>query len=157
MLVPQSTAVSSSELFDPEKAGKSNSSRGSSDAPSKTHPAFLYNLVSVVIHHGTLSTNGHYSCFVYNLAQDQWTHRNDSRVRVVSEEFVKQQEAYLLIYERQPLAGENFVGGVEVESTGSTSEEDEGEGEDEEADVDMPGPSSESESGVQGGRLHFDL
>ena len=75
------------------ESGKSGSE--SSNKTSETHPAFLYNLVSVIIHHGTLATNGHYSCFVYNASKDQWTHRNDSRVRIVSEEFVAQQEAYL--------------------------------------------------------------
>ena len=57
----------------------------------------------------------------------QRTHRNDSRVRIVSEEFVAQQEAYLLIYERQALVGENYIGGMEIASNDNTSEDEDDE------------------------------
>ena len=60
---------------------------------------FWYHLSSVVIHHGN-GNNGHYTCCVKNKLTGFWTHRNDSRVFDVSEEYVASQEAYMLIYER---------------------------------------------------------
>ena len=48
-------------------------------------------------------------------------------MRIVSEEFVAQQEAYLLIYERQALVGENYIGGMEIASNDNTSEDEDDE------------------------------
>lgn len=71
--------------------------------------ASLYQLASVIVHHGTSTNTGHYTAFVYDPTRDEWTHRNDMRVRVVSAEYVASQEAYILIYQRPPRREEIVV------------------------------------------------
>ena len=80
-------------------SSSSNSSKKRSNLSVFNEQQCWYHLSSVVIHHGN-GNNGHYTCCVKNTKSNTWTHRNDSRVTVVSAEYVASQEAYMLIYER---------------------------------------------------------
>eukprot|EP01087_Luapelamoeba_hula_P014401 TRINITY_DN4208_c2_g1_i6.p1 TRINITY_DN4208_c2_g1~~TRINITY_DN4208_c2_g1_i6.p1 ORF type:complete len:1301 (+),score=270.41 TRINITY_DN4208_c2_g1_i6:201-4103(+) len=72
----------------------------------------LYDLKSVVIHHGTGLRVGHYTAFCYNADRDCWLNFNDSRVSVVSDEEVTESQAYILFYERKPKGIESSTAGA---------------------------------------------
>ena len=58
----------------------------------------LYQLRGVVVHHGEAGS-GHYTSFV-RMFDDRWYECDDfQNPRVVSEEMVLRQEAYILVYE----------------------------------------------------------
>ena len=59
-----------------------------------------YDLVSVVAHHGSSLTSGHYTAYVRG-GGDRWFHLDDSRVSPVSADTVLACEAYVLFYERK--------------------------------------------------------
>ena len=59
----------------------------------------VYDLVSVIVHHGSMLTSGHYTAYVR--VYDRWYHMDDGRVTPVSEETVESCEAYVLCYERR--------------------------------------------------------
>jgi len=61
----------------------------------------IYDLKSVVVHHGVGLRVGHYTACCLNTERRSWLNFNDSRVTVVSDEQVQAQQAYILFYERR--------------------------------------------------------
>ncbi|KAL6502498.1 hypothetical protein OROHE_024503 [Orobanche hederae] len=59
-----------------------------------------YVLYAIVVHVGLTSTSGHYYCFI-RLSPNIWCKFDDSRVVLVSEDFVLAQEAYILFYAKE--------------------------------------------------------
>ncbi|KAL8552868.1 hypothetical protein ACS0TY_001517 [Phlomoides rotata] len=59
-----------------------------------------YVLYAVVVHIGLTSTSGHYYCFI-RLSPNMWCKFDDSKVVLVSEDFVLSQDAYILFYAKE--------------------------------------------------------
>ena len=59
----------------------------------------VYDLYSVVVHHGRAMNQGHFTTFALN--NGEWYHFNDHMVTRVSEDRVAAQLAYLLVYQRK--------------------------------------------------------
>ena len=59
----------------------------------------IYDLCSVVVHHGRAMNQGHFTAFA--IAHGEWYHFNDHKVTRVSEARVAAQPAYLLVYQRR--------------------------------------------------------
>lgn len=57
-----------------------------------------YKLVSVICHHGTIGSGGHYTCYSLNPINEQWYEFDDQCVTLVSAEIVRNSEAYVLFY-----------------------------------------------------------
>ena len=68
---------------------------------SKFHKRPLYDLVSLVCHHGNYSS-GHYTTFALNRNHNNWYVYDDKIVRPVDEATVARSEAYVLFYQRRP-------------------------------------------------------
>ncbi|KAL9915303.1 ubiquitin specific protease 20/33 [Glossina fuscipes fuscipes] len=59
----------------------------------------LYNLVSVICHHGTVG-GGHYTCFARNALTDHWYEFDDYHVKEVTADDVRNCQAYVLFYHK---------------------------------------------------------
>ncbi|KNC29640.1 hypothetical protein FF38_08656 [Lucilia cuprina] len=59
----------------------------------------LYNLSSVICHHGTVG-GGHYTCFARNALTDRWYEFDDHHVNEVQPEVVQNCQAYVLFYHK---------------------------------------------------------
>ena len=57
-----------------------------------------YHLVAVISHHGNNMMSGHYTACV--LRNGHWFYLNDSQVSKISDLTARNQEAYILMYER---------------------------------------------------------
>ncbi|XP_014242196.1 ubiquitin carboxyl-terminal hydrolase 33-like [Cimex lectularius] len=60
-----------------------------------------YNLISVICHHGTSGSGGHYTTYALNSSTNQWYHYDDMLVTKVSWEVVNSCQAYVLFYRRE--------------------------------------------------------
>lgn len=58
----------------------------------------MYNLISVICHHGAAGSGGHYTCYSLNEQYDQWYEFDDQCVTSVQPDTVKNCEAYVLFY-----------------------------------------------------------
>lgn len=56
----------------------------------------LYDLAAVIVHHGTGTSNGHYTSYANN--GGIWMHFNDSTVKEVTVDHVSQCKPYILFY-----------------------------------------------------------
>ncbi|KAL9652595.1 hypothetical protein ABK040_000162 [Willaertia magna] len=56
-----------------------------------------YKLVAVICHHGKEATGGHYSTFVQH-GCGKWIHIDDTKITIVSDAHVLEQQAYVLVY-----------------------------------------------------------
>jgi len=56
----------------------------------------LYDLATVIVHHGSGAGSGHYTAF--GTKNNQWYHFDDSTVSDANPEMVKQSKAYILFY-----------------------------------------------------------
>lgn len=63
-----------------------------------TSQVTTYKLVSVICHHGTIGSGGHYTCYSLNPINEQWYEFDDQCVTLVSAEIVRNSEAYVLFY-----------------------------------------------------------
>ncbi|ELR20504.1 ubiquitin specific protease 44 isoform 2, putative [Acanthamoeba castellanii str. Neff] len=61
----------------------------------------IFDLSSVVIHHGSGPSAGHYTAFCYHTEQGTWLHFNDCRVSVSSPQEAASAQAYMLFYQRR--------------------------------------------------------
>jgi ubiquitin C-terminal hydrolase len=55
-------------------------------------------LFAVIVHAGKNSHSGHYIAYVRNISKNEWWKMDDGRVALVTEQEVKQAEAYMLFY-----------------------------------------------------------
>ena len=60
----------------------------------------IYDLYSVVVHHGRAMNQGHFTAFALN-TDGEWYHFNDNIVTRVHEDRVAAQQAYLLVYQKR--------------------------------------------------------
>uniref|UniRef100_A0AAZ3PT36 Ubiquitin carboxyl-terminal hydrolase n=1 Tax=Oncorhynchus tshawytscha TaxID=74940 RepID=A0AAZ3PT36_ONCTS len=67
-------------------------------SPKGSPKHFLYELSSVVMHHGKGFGSGHYTAYCYNKEGRFWVHCNDSKLNVCSVEEVCRAQAYILFY-----------------------------------------------------------
>ncbi|XP_050443595.1 ubiquitin carboxyl-terminal hydrolase 20 [Adelges cooleyi] len=65
-----------------------------------TSQVTTYKLVSVICHHGTIGSGGHYTCYSLNPINEQWYEFDDQCVTLVSAEIVRNSEAYVLFYKK---------------------------------------------------------
>ena len=61
----------------------------------------IYELDSIIVHHGINLEKGHYTCYGYNQDSEEWYHFNDSKVTFLYGEDVLEQQPYLLFFERK--------------------------------------------------------
>eukprot|EP01113_Clastostelium_recurvatum_P030470 TRINITY_DN3705_c0_g1_i2.p1 TRINITY_DN3705_c0_g1~~TRINITY_DN3705_c0_g1_i2.p1 ORF type:complete len:752 (-),score=192.83 TRINITY_DN3705_c0_g1_i2:16-2271(-) len=98
-----------------ESAASSSSSSSSSKTPSlfqAPHISEMYDLRSVVLHHGAGLGCGHYTAYAYNDAHGGWVHYNDSRVAQAEPEDVQHfasREAYIVFYQHRELDNDSFA------------------------------------------------
>jgi ubiquitin C-terminal hydrolase len=59
--------------------------------------SYLYDLCSIVVHHGRAMNQGHFTAFA--MAHGEWYHFNDHKVTRVPQARVAAQVAYLLVYQ----------------------------------------------------------
>lgn len=59
----------------------------------------VYDLAAVIVHHGTGTSNGHYTSYAYH--NSVWMHFNDTSVKEVSEEQVANCKPYILFYTKR--------------------------------------------------------
>ena len=59
----------------------------------------IYDLAAVIVHHGSGTSNGHYTAYAYN--GGTWMHFKDSSVKEVTENVVKDVKPYILFYTKR--------------------------------------------------------
>lgn len=59
----------------------------------------IYDLAAVIVHHGSGTSNGHYTAYACN--GGSWMHFNDSSVKEVSEQIVADCKPYILFYTKR--------------------------------------------------------
>ena len=64
-------------------------------------PGYRYKLISFIVHYGRTGMAGHFIC--YRRHGGGWIECNDENVRIISEEVVINERAYLLLYEKELL------------------------------------------------------
>jgi len=62
----------------------------------------VYDLQSIIVHHGTGFESGHYTAFCSDDGET-WFQYNDARVTVATEETLLEAEAYILFYTKRVL------------------------------------------------------
>lgn len=85
----------------PVKEGVGSPARTTAATDDVVADEDLYDLVSLVTHHGKNMGNGHYTAFCKNSLDGKWYHFNDHVVTQVDDEVVARAEAYLLFYQKQ--------------------------------------------------------
>lgn len=60
----------------------------------------VYELRSVICHHGDKLSSGHYTAYVYDDIYGNWMHANDDKVDLSTADDVLAAQAYMLFYVR---------------------------------------------------------
>lgn len=71
--------------------------------------SYLYDLISVVSHHGRTVHEGHYDTYAWNEQHVSWLHYNDSSVSLANENDVSNAQPYLLFYKRRQTITHNDI------------------------------------------------
>ncbi|XP_071795959.1 ubiquitin carboxyl-terminal hydrolase 44-B-like [Asterias amurensis] len=66
-----------------------------------TNEDFIYDLTTVVIHHGRGFGSGHYTAYCWNTEGGFWVHCNDSRLELCAVDDVTKCQAYILFYSKR--------------------------------------------------------
>eukprot|EP00742_Colponemidia_sp_Colp-10_P013408 GILJ01015143.1.p1 GENE.GILJ01015143.1~~GILJ01015143.1.p1 ORF type:complete len:261 (-),score=30.13 GILJ01015143.1:231-1013(-) len=74
------------------------------DRMGDTNESFLYDLSSVVVHHGKAEEQGHYTTYSKDPHSDRWILYNDAIIQFVSASEVANAQAYMLFYQRKVTA-----------------------------------------------------
>ncbi|XP_038053251.1 ubiquitin carboxyl-terminal hydrolase 44-like [Patiria miniata] len=74
---------------------------GKEDESRLTNEDFIYDLSTVVIHHGRGFGSGHYTAYCWNKVGGFWVHCNDARLELCSIEDVTLCQAYILFYTKR--------------------------------------------------------
>ena len=61
----------------------------------------IYDLSSVIVHHGQCFNTGHYTAYCWNNDANCWIHCNDARLTRSSPDEVLKSQAYVLFYARR--------------------------------------------------------
>jgi ubiquitin carboxyl-terminal hydrolase 3 len=77
----------------------------------------IYDLAAVIVHHGSGTSNGHYTAYACN--GGTWMHFNDSSVKEVNEQIVADCKPYILFYTKRD--GDNPYVSSASSSTSSDS------------------------------------
>ncbi len=80
---------------------------------------YVYDLYAVCNHHGTNLQSGHYTAFCRNPTDGQWYSFDDVHTKVLREQEVVAQDAYILFYQRQSLCASSSSSS----SSGSSGQE----------------------------------
>jgi len=68
---------------------------------SSSQKSTLYDLQSIVYHHGTTLRVGHYTTASFNPEKKGWVHYNDSKVAMITQqELLEKQTPYLLFFQK---------------------------------------------------------
>lgn len=62
----------------------------------RSNSSSIYDLAAVIEHHGSGTSNGHYTSYAHN--NGVWMHFNDTSVKEVSEDVVANCKPYILFY-----------------------------------------------------------
>ena len=80
----------------------------------------VYELYAVCNHHGSDLQGGHYTAYCRNPTDGQWYNFDDNHTKVIAEQDVTTQDAYILFYQRQSLSTSSSASS----SSSSSSQQD---------------------------------
>jgi len=95
-------------------------SNGNSKKTGQSHPKRMYELTSVIVHHGS-HDGGHYTVYRRsNNDNDKWVYISDDVVREAEEKEVARAQAYMLYYEKRELRTPLMQKRIDVNSSKKT-------------------------------------
>jgi len=85
----------------------------------RSNSCSTYDLAAVIVHHGSGTSNGHYTSYAYN--NGIWLHFNDQTVKEVPEQEVRDCKPYILFYNKREGLSQPPSPGPESSSSSSLS------------------------------------